>query len=259
MKKFIYIIAEGVLDVVFATEVLRRCFGGTVVGEKSALPQEASRWLEQFKWPVGDDIARKAVPAPAFILCGERFIAMRNAQGISRIGKTLNADTESFLRLRWNPDALCILLDADEEEPGTRFGEFAALIENAGYPRPESLDVPMENNGVRSAVFSFPGDGQRGTLEDVLRPLACARFPGLAQHAERYVETWIRTEDAGSHDFKELRRPAAKSKALLSSMTALLKPGKSIIVSLEDQNWIPEEFERCDALVPFLRFLKELL
>lgn len=62
-----------------------------------------------------------------------------------------------------------------------------------------------------------------------------------------------------SHDFKELHRPAAKSKAVLSSMTALLKPGKSIIASLEDQDWIPDEFEQCDTLVPFLRFLKELL
>ena len=259
MKKFIYIIAEGVLDVVFVTEVLRRCFKGEVVREKSALPQEAFRWLKQFKWPVGEDIVRKAVPAPAFVRCGDYFFALRNAQSISNIERTLNADMEAFLRLSWRPDDICIFFDADDKDPTVCFGDFADLLRKIGYPSPLTLDMLLEVNKLRAGIFAFPGEGKKGTREDILCPLATERFPNLERHAERYVQKWDEENGCGGEDFKELRRPAGKSKAVLSSMTALLKPGKSIIASIEDQNWIPDEPECCEVLAPFLRFLTMLL
>ena len=132
MKKFVYLIAEGVLDVVVLTQILRSEFKFDEVKRKADLPEEASKWLSQFKWPEGDDIKRRTVPAPAFLI-DERFcVAIRNSQGITNIRRTMISDHEAFLRLDLNPSAVGIVLDSDDVPPADRFNEFAELLEERG-------------------------------------------------------------------------------------------------------------------------------
>ncbi|MEW6742327.1 MAG: DUF3226 domain-containing protein [Planctomycetota bacterium] len=260
MSNFTYIVAEGVLDVVVLTQVLKHGFAFAVVERKSDLPGLAARWLTQFKWPVGNDIARRSVPAPAFLLKDGWVIGLRNAQGLDNIKKTVRADTEAFLRLPWMPAAMGIVLDADDTPPANRFPDFAALLQTHGYPRPAALDTIARSGELRAGVFAFPGKGRPGTLEDILVPLGATRFPILSRHAERYVADWRSTDDAQTDaDFKELRSPSGPKKARLSAAVALLKPAKALPASIEDQGWVPADPRCCDALKPLMGFLDQLL
>ena len=260
MNHFVYIITEGVQDVVFLTLVLRQAFGLKLIEKQSELPQEAATWLTNFKWPVGGDIARRAVPAPSFVGGDGVFVAIRNAQGLSNISKVMAVDDEVFLRLQWAPSAVAVVLDADDEEPALRFAGIAKLLVQLQWPKPERLEVIAQSSGKRAGVFSFPGAGRSGTLEDVLVPLGNRRFPELARHADDYVTQWmtdaVRTQGA---DFKLLRKPSGPKKAVLSAMVALLKPTKGLVPSLEDQHWLPASLNEAAELIPLLEFLTRLL
>ncbi|MEI7673621.1 MAG: DUF3226 domain-containing protein [Deltaproteobacteria bacterium] len=260
MSNFIYIIAEGVLDVVVIAQVLRRGFEATIVEQKLDLPTQAQNWLDTFKWPINDNIARRAVPAPAFVKSDTFIVGLRNAQGLTNIKRTVNADMEAFLRMKWQPTAMGVILDADTEPPANRFADFATFLHAKGYPNPVNLDIVARSNGLRAGVFAFPGQGQPGTLEDVLLPLAAARFPDLSQHAYNYVNAWFLTTFALNHtDFNELRSPSGRKKAIISSILSLSKPAKPIAASVEDHHWIPKTPRACATLAPLMNFLDQLL
>jgi len=172
----------------------------------------------------------------------------------------MRADDEAFFRLDWRPSTVAVILDADGATPSLRLAEFAALVAEHGYPRPSALDEVTHAAGLRAGVFAFPGGGQPGTVEDVLLPLASVRFPALEPHSATYVAEWQANGDAQTaDDFSELRAPSGPKKARLSAAAALLKPGKSLNASIEDQGWIPADPRSNEALKPLMGFLDQLL
>jgi hypothetical protein len=261
MKRFIYLITEGVIDVVLLTEVLRKGFGFEVIKHESNLPQPAAAWLKLIiSWPVKGFIDRKAVPAPSFLVNGDVWVGVRNAQGIENIRTTIELDHGAFLRSDVTPVATGIILDADDGPPSHRLAEFADLLAEQRLPRPLVLDEVAISNGVAAGVFAFPGQGFPGTIENVLVPLATNRFPTLSAHANQYVDDWLATDDSkSSADFKEFRKPSGRKKAFLSAMVSLLKPAKGLQASIEDHRWIPGQVDDVVALKPLLDFLRRLL
>jgi hypothetical protein len=251
MRKFFYLIAEGVLDVVVLSEIMRHRYSLAIVARKADLEIEAAKWLDQFKWPVGEDISRMAVPAPVFLQSEQWIVAVRNARGISEIGKKMRADDEAFLRIGWKPLALAIVLDADDKPPSERFAEFATLLESWGLPKPDTLGSMTTTDSMRTGIFAFPGDEKNGTIEDVIIPVGEMRFPTLFPHAYQYVEKW--PADVGP-EFAELTTSGRK-KAVLSAMAALLKPGRNLNASIQDHAWMPHDPHTCPALKPILAFL----
>lgn len=261
MKPFVYILTEGVLDIVVLTSVLTRSFGFALLKNKSALPECFAGWLDAFKWPTGDDITRRAVPAPAFFESDRMLVGIRSAQGIDNMARTLAVDQEVFSRRgRQQPVVIGIVLDADDEAPQKRFKKFAELLVSAGFPQPLSLDDVIEHAGKRSGLFAFPGGGLAGTIEDSLVPLAQRRFPQLHQFVSPYVAEWCQTTMANdSKDYAELRKPSGPLKAMLSSMVAFLKPAKPLNASIEDHNWLPLDPRTCPELQPLVQFFEKLL
>lgn len=121
MKPFVYILTEGVLDIVVLTSVLTRSFEFALLKQKSTLPECFAGWLDAFKWPTGDDITRRAVPAPVFLESDRLLVGIRSAQGIDNMSRTLSIDREVFSRReRQQPVVIGIVLDADDEEPQKR-------------------------------------------------------------------------------------------------------------------------------------------
>jgi hypothetical protein len=261
MKPFVYILTEGVLDIVVLTSVLTRSFEFALLKQKSTLPECFAGWLDAFKWPTGDDITRRAVPAPVFLESDRLLVGIRSAQGIDNMSRTLSIDREVFSRReRQQPVVIGIVLDADDEEPQKRLKKFAELVVSAGFPQPLSLDQVIDGGGKRSGIFAFPGGGLSGTIEDSLLPLAQRRFPQLHQFVSPYVAEWCQTTLANeSKDYAELRKPSGPLKATLSSMVAFLKPAKPLNASIEDHNWLPLNPRTCTELQPLVQFLENLL
>ena len=187
------IVAEGVADVVVLTKVLRLALAMKQIRDKAALPEPARRWFDSFKFPASDDISRLAVPAPVFVASTAQpgVVAIRNAEGLTKISALLDGDFDTFGRNRIQPPpALALVLDSDAAPLEKRFQEFAALVEALNYPRPGRLGEISEVGQRRAGIFSFPGQGQAGTLEDLLLPLAERQFPTLKAHAKDFVDGW---------------------------------------------------------------------
>ena len=256
------IVAEGVADVVVLTKVLRLALAMKQIRDKAALPEPARRSLDSFKFPASDDISRLAVPAPVFVASTAQpgVVAIRNAEGLTKISALLDGDFDTFGRNRIQPPpALALVLDSDAAPLEKRFQEFAALVEALNYPRPGRLGEISEVGQRRAGIFSFPGQGQAGTLEDLLLPLAERQFPTLKAHAKDFVDGWQGKPEATAPVHEELHKPAGTKKATVSAMAALLKPGKPLNASLEDHPWIPDPPAAVAELKPLVEFLSALL
>ena len=264
MSAFFYIVTEGVHDVAFLGRLLSVAHGASRIKKLEELDDSLREWLAGFKWPnktgAHHDIARLAVPAPAFYrLATGDVVALRNAQGLTEIGKTLEIDIEAFARAQIGPEAIGVVLDSDDEPADQRFRKLKITLENVKLRVPSSLgEVSI---GIpRVGAFALPARGTAGTLEDVLLALGDAAYPDLTAAARGYADRWRQRADAepASVDWKEIRKPAGAKKATIGAMTAVLKPGKSTQVSLEDNRWVSEQTKALACLQPSLGFLNAL-
>lgn len=264
MSAFFYIVTEGVHDVAFLGRLLSVAHGASRIKKLEDLDDALRGWLGGFKWPNRSgahyDISRLAVPAPAFYrLATNEVVALRNAQGLTEIGKTLEIDLEAFSRAQNGPEAIGVVLDSDDEPAEQRFAKLKTALEAVKLPAPPSL-CAVSSGSPRVGVFALPEPGAAGTLEDVLLALGDAAYPELAAAARGYADQWRQKADAepATLDWKELRKPAGAKKAMIGAMTAVLKPGKSTQVSLEDNRWVSEHTKALACLQPSLAFLSAL-
>ncbi|MCU0755751.1 MAG: hypothetical protein MUE46_11620 [Xanthomonadales bacterium] len=265
MSAFIYIVTEGVHDVAFLGRLLTEIHEASRIRRLELLDDDLRSWLNTFTWPnkVGKyhDIERLAVAAPVFYrLTTNTVVAIRNAKGLHEIGRTLEVDFEVFSRAQSGPEAVGIVLDSDDEAPEKRFAKMKPLIEAVKMPIPAVLGE-VSISSPRVGVFALPAPGVAGTLEDVLLELADAAYPELVAAARRYAAPWRQKADTelATADWKEIRKPAGLKKATIGAMTAVLKPGKSTQVSLEDNRWVSEHTKALACLQPVLGFLSVLL
>lgn len=265
MSSFLYLVTEGVHDVAFLGKLLSVGWGASRIRTMDELDEAHRSWIGEFKWPSFHrgkaQIDRLAVPAPVFYRFPEgTVVALRNAQGLSEIGKTLTVDVEAFARISSNPDAIGIVLDSDDEPAEQRFRKVKATLKGVSLEAPPALGE-VTTGTPRLGVFALPEPGVAGTLEDLLLALGDAAYPALAAAARGYAAEWrARAETEPTVvDWKEMRKPAGTKKAAIAAMTAILKPGRSTQASLEDHNWVSGETKVIGCIQPCVAFLNALL
>lgn len=264
MSGLIYVLVEGVHDVAFVGQIFSVCFGARRVETMEELDEATRAWMGSFKWPIQQGgktpIRRLAVPAPAFFrLPGGGLAGLRNAQGITELGKTLSLDLEAFTRTSLSLDAVGVVLDSDDEPQAIRYATMKALLEAQKLDAPDSLAV-VSTGSPRVGVFALPEANVAGTLEDVLLALGDVAYPDLTAASSEYATAWhTRVAADPSREWKELKKPAGLKKAKVNAMTALLKPGKATQVSLEDNRWISDMTKSAACLAPCLAFMRALI
>ena len=152
------------------------------------------------------------------------------------------------------------MLDSDDEPVEQRFGKLKAALERVGIAPPAALGE-VSGGTPRVGLFALPEPGTAGTLENILLALGDVAYPELTAAARGYADLWRKKADGeptGS-DWKEIRKPAGAKKTTIGAMTAVLKPGKSTQVSLEDNRWVSDETKAVLGLQPCIGFLKALL
>ncbi|WP_437939471.1 DUF3226 domain-containing protein [Sorangium sp. So ce341] len=264
MSGLIYLLVEGVHDAAFVGKVLSVCFGAQRIETMEELDDATRSWMGLFKWPMAQagrtPIRRLAVPAPAFYrIAHGALVGVRNAQGITEIGKTLSIDHEAFKRASLSLSAVGIVLDSDDKLQTDRHADVRAQLERHGIPAPNSLGEVIVGPP-RVGVFAMPATGKPGTLEDVLLALGGAAYPDLAAVAGSYAQSWhAKVAHDASDEWKELKKPTGIKKATIGAMAAVLKPGKATQVSLEDHRWVSDATKNHEALAPCLDFLRALV
>jgi hypothetical protein len=261
--KTLLLLVEGPHDLEFCARLLK-CFAFSRIQRHEVLQKEYPFWtrLVPERWPQkGDLLARH--PVPVFFANPEgRSVAMVNAVGLSKLAMRLGIDLAGLNQL---PDAVAVLLDADDDgDPCQRHARL--LGEIAGRPEPElrQLRFPPEPGQVatgipRCGVFVLPDNRSTGTLEDLLLEAGAASYPGLHAAAEGYVRSVQALPELGPKDVEELRKPAGLKKATVAAMSSILKPGKAIQVSIQDNRWLEENSIALPRIAEVIRFFRLLL
>jgi hypothetical protein len=248
-----YIATEGPHDVAFLAELLRPW------GFKRLrnLPDVEAYWqpLIPRTFPHEDDLLKR-VPVPTFFSADGRTLALDAASGIDN----LHNRVEENLTLLHDRPAVAVVLDADANKSAAdRFDELARKLRKLALPVPDVAGI-VSPELPPCGIFVLPDNVSAGTLETLLEECARENYAGLLGEASAYVD---RIESVGltSEDLKDFQKPTGRSKAIISAVGAILRPGKAIQVSLQDNRWLRDralELPRVRAVRDFLAKILEI-
>lgn len=152
--------------------------------------------------------------------------------------------------------AVGILLDADSAiQPLERFNKLktAVTAHVSNWPNePGAID----QGPPRTGIFVLPDNTSSGTLEDLLIESAEVTWPPLLGFSQEFVKAGIELTDAlDKAERDQLRRPSGPNKATVGCLANLFRPGKSVQVSIHDNDWVSAKsvgLPRMNALKNFL-------
>ena len=258
MVRYCYIVTEGPQDIEFLSRILRKFHGLTLVTQFSLLN---SFWkpLVPKTFPVDDDL-KKRVPVPTFLQNSELSVALHSAEGIERLVDTIE---ESLTLISVAQIfGIGIVLDADDnEKPADRFNK---LISSPNLPK---LSLPSKAGEVtkdspRLGIFIMPNNVEPGTLEDILLECAEVNYPELLNLSNSYVSGVsgidIKNTKLNKNDLKYFKKPAGKNKAIVSMISSVLRPGKTLQVSIQDNRWIDDETIGLNSVSAIKMFLDQV-
>ena len=105
----------------------------------------------------------------------------------------------------------------------------------------------------------MPDNQNEGTLEDLLLDAAADAYPQLHQAAKKYIAGCRRLSDLQPDDLEEFNKPDGLKKATVATMASILKPGKSIQVSIQDNRWLESASLNSHRIKAVREFLAALL
>lgn len=256
MPYYGYLVVEGPTDVEFVARVLKTA-GLVRIRYQSQLDPF---WIPLIPptFPYKDDLLKR-VPVPMFLSNATHTIAIHSAQGLTRMVETVQEDLS--LLPRDVIQSIGFVLDADTTEtPNDRFNALKTQIGHLMLP----LTFPQQPGQVQhskpnTGAFVMPDNHTSGTLETVLLECAQLHYPQLLSNAQAFVNG-VDSNVLTAGDLEEFSKPAGRQKTLIGSIANVLKPGKSVQVSIQDNRWVnAESLQHIAALQSFWNFLDGLL
>lgn len=187
------------------------------------------------RFPPDGDLLKR-VDMPVFFQGEQLSLALHAVGGDSRIVHSME---ETLTLLPHPPDAVGALLDADTDVTAAqRFDMIRAGLAPLKLSVPSAAGV-VADGPPRCGVFVLPDNTSQGTLEDLLMECAAESYPDLLAAARVLVAGVDPTRYKPTHgDMKEFTRNAGRNKATVGCITAVLKPGKAVQTSIQDNRWI---------------------
>ncbi len=182
------------------------------------------------KFPADDLDILKRVPVPVFFGIDQHTVAVHSAVGVEKIAKTYQVTS-----LNVNIDSVGFVVDADSNPSGRREALQTAL--------PKLFSGSSSQQSPRAEIYVLPDNSSSGTLEDLLIRCGDIVYPTLMKSARSFIEE-IDTNDSSIFavgESKELASPSGRGKAILGCVANVLRPGKSIQVSIQDNRWFRDD------------------
>ena len=113
----------------------------------------------------------------------------------------------------------------------------------------------------RYGAFVLPDNQAQGTLEDILLECGGLVYPGLLSTATAHVNAASQDQSLLPEDLKELRKSAGRNKAIIGSVASVLRPGRAVQNSIQDNRWLRDAalaIPRVQAIQDFLVNLLEI-
>ncbi len=263
-----YLLVEGRQDALFVGRLLQE-LGLRFVQGPEEVPEKwqpyvdgALRQLDQTRRRVG----REGIPfwqmfKPACLFGDAHVVVVEKVGGNrAQFGRTLRATSEFIAGGLGGLTGVGIIPDADTDSPAALRSAQDA-IRSAGLAVPDN-DQQVIAGSPNTGIFVLPGNAAGGGLEQMLLDCADTVYPSLAKGARAYVDSI--DPDSSQYtpnDVAEIRTPQGPVKATVGAISAILKPGSTMQVSILRDRWVGPAtiaIPRLKALANFLRSLCEL-
>lgn len=145
-----------------------------------------------------------------------------------------------------------VVLDADSRvTPMKRYEDLCGQLADLGWPQSPG---EISSGTPKCGAFVLPDNRSPGNLETIL--IECARnvYPDLARGAERFTSEATTEPECG-----HLAQLAQYNKALVGCIANVLRPGKSMQTSIQDNRWISEHTLGIATVSVFQQFLRRLI
>lgn len=256
MPKYGYLVVEGPHDVEFVYRLLSP-FGLSRVRLEPELDPFLAPLIPRAYPPDGD--MQKRMPIPLFLQSNSHAVAIHSAIGDARLVQTIeeNATLVPFSAMT----SVGVLLDSDTGvAPTDRYIAIRDALRGKGFAFPDdagTVTAVLPHLG----AFVFPDNRTQGTLENLLLDCANQVYPTLLPTATLHVDAAFVDHTLSSKDRKELQKPAGRNKAVVASIASILRPGRAVQVSIQDNRWLRNSaltLPRVKAVQDFLVVLLEL-
>lgn len=260
-----YLVVEGPHDVEFMGKFLklREC---AVVQRMSQLD---SFWHplvpKQFPIPPDENLLER-VPVPKFFASATHSIAIDSAIGDTNIIRKLWGTLSNPLLDVNRLTGVGVVLDADKVSPQNRFEQIkTGLLDklpplgwNSVSTFPQSPGE-VTSSKPRLGIFVLPDNVSNGTLEDLLLECAQQEYPTLLNCATEFLNCVEPTmAQLAPKESREFNKPAGRQKMLVGSLANVLRPGKAVQVSLQDNRWVTPQTVKLPRLAKIHHFLETL-
>lgn len=203
--------------------------------------------------PAGD--LQKRMPIPLFLQSATHTIALHSAIGDSQLVNVMVENAAVLDRSKFV--GIGILLDTDKNVPALqRYTQIKNELSSKNFIL---NDAPgsVSSGSPKLGAFVLPDNKSAGTLEDLLLDSASLMYPELLVLAKDYVNA---TKNTGlsSKDLRELHKPAGENKAIIGAMANILRPGKAVQVSIQDNDWLKGAALALPRILAVKQFLQTL-
>ncbi len=241
-RKLGYLITEGPHDIAFLGGVLKPL--GLKLMQKDKDVEPYWRGLIPTHFPHKGDLLKR-MPVPQFFQNDSHSIAIHSAEGDSQLVDRLVQSMAVLDDWERKLVGVGLVLDRDDHPPVKRLqdlhDEWAKKSELQQLVFPPQPGLVQEGTPC-SGVYILPDNQSQGTLEDLLLEAGTHVYPDLLAQAQAYVKCVKDSADLKTkRDKEEIGAPAGPKKAVVAAMASILKPGKAIQMSIQDNHWLREE------------------
>jgi hypothetical protein len=253
MPRYAIIGVEGQHDQTFVTKLLRcmgfQNFDGTTAGLdpfwRSFVPT----------YPKGGRLYVR-MDMPAIVFTPDVSVAIYSGEG-RNLREKFPATFVNNPAYKSDASAFGIIADSDESPCADVAAEYAAIYRQH-FPQFPTAPGVVDLSPIRTGIFVLPDNVNRGTLENVILDCASVAYPDLRTRARAYLNGIDRTALDGD-DLREIGRPAGENKAWASCISSVLKPGKTIQTSIQDNRWLDAGSLALPSVAKVTAFLRQLL
>lgn len=256
MRYYGYLVVEGAHDVEFTYRLLSP-FGMLRVQKENELDDFFKPLIPRQYPPQGDLQMRMATPL--FLQNETHALAIHSAVGDSQLINVM-LDNVAILSDLNAVIGIGVLLDSDNDIPAQqRYQAIKQALQKKSLFRlhDEPGKIKFTDGMPNIGAFVLPDNSNPGTLEDLLLDSAAQVYPKLLAKATHYVES-AENCDLRGNDVKDFYKPAGKNKAIIGAMANILRPGKAVQVSIQDNDWLKGdalELVRIKSVQDFLQNL----